>query len=67
MISMTYGLGCETNPFVLLVFGFGDARNETADVLVRRDGGDPGRVTQATSIDIALSAAKRGLEGLCRK
>jgi hypothetical protein len=63
MISMTYGLGCETNPFVFALFGFGDVRNETADVLVRRDGGDPGQVTQATSIDLARRAAKRASKG----
>jgi hypothetical protein len=49
----------------LLRFARNDDRGSTQMqlALVRRDRGDPGQVTQATSIDLALSAAKRASKG----
>jgi hypothetical protein len=49
----------------LLRFARNDAVGSTQMqlALVRRDRGDPGQVTQPTSIDLALSAAKRASKG----
>ena len=73
MISMAYDRQCETLRFVRrnnsfrfrFFFRLVDARNETGDVLLHWDRGDPGRVTQV--IDLVLSAAKRASKGRCGK